>query len=251
VIVLAEEVAPRIAEEVLSGPVEPDEPQVLGGLDEDHVRDVLDHRVQERFRAPELLLRVLALGDVQADQHPGDHLSSIGAYGNDLHEERTVVDQPLRRGLLTHERRAILRFGGPHGRREQLLSHLRDGASLQSLLGEADGLQSLAFHQREAQVVIEEAHDPIGEVACKGSIHGLALLQGDLPFGQDRAGALQGLGDPAHLVAPGDRGEEWQAFREPSRILFAPLNASSEALSEEHDARHAAREPRHDPDLDR
>lgn len=113
-----------------------------------------------------------------------------------------AVDQPLRRALLTPERGAILRFGGPHGLREQLLPHLCDGPSLQSLLGEADGLQSLSFHQREAQVVVEEPHHPIGEVPCQGSIHGLALSQRRLPFGQDRAGAMQGQRDPPTSSLP-------------------------------------------------
>src|SRR5207248_1174680 len=47
-VVLAEELLPRHPEEVLAGAVEADEAQVLRRLDEDHVRDVLEDRLEER-----------------------------------------------------------------------------------------------------------------------------------------------------------------------------------------------------------
>ena len=54
VVVLADELVPRMPEELFAGPVEADEPERLGVLDEHHVREVLDDRVEESLRPPKL-----------------------------------------------------------------------------------------------------------------------------------------------------------------------------------------------------
>ena len=64
VVVLADQRFSRAADQLLPGPVEAHEPEFLGVFDEDHVGEVLQHRVQEALGAVQLLLRALAFGDV-------------------------------------------------------------------------------------------------------------------------------------------------------------------------------------------
>src|SRR6186713_2864957 len=54
----------RPSQQVLSGAIDPNEPQRLTVLDEQHEGNVLDDRVEEHVGIPELFLDTLALRDV-------------------------------------------------------------------------------------------------------------------------------------------------------------------------------------------
>src|SRR5690606_34237786 len=47
VVVAADQLSPRVAEQLFGGAVEADEPELLRFFHEDHVRDVVDQRVEE------------------------------------------------------------------------------------------------------------------------------------------------------------------------------------------------------------
>src|SRR5438128_6809778 len=57
VVVLTDQLFPRMPEELFPRSVESQEPEVVSVLDENHIRDVLDDRVEEGFGRPSLLFR--------------------------------------------------------------------------------------------------------------------------------------------------------------------------------------------------
>src|SRR6185369_4966782 len=63
-VALSGEYRTRPSQQVLSGAIDPHEPQRLTVLDEQHEGNVLDDRVEEHVGIPELFLDALALGDV-------------------------------------------------------------------------------------------------------------------------------------------------------------------------------------------
>ncbi len=131
VVVPADQILPGIAEELLAGSVEPYEPQILRRLDEDHVGNVLDNGVQEGLRPMDLLLRSLALGDVESHEHPSHDLSRERLYRHDPNEVLAPSRGNLRDGALAPKRRAVVGLDGP---RYFLWKGLPDGPAFVVLL---------------------------------------------------------------------------------------------------------------------
>lgn len=107
VVAAADELLARVAEQLLARAVEAHEAQVLGVLHEDHVRDVLDDRVEEGQAAPRVLVGRAAGRHVEADGQAAVD-PPVGRAPGD------VADLPRRRAELHVGGEGLAPEGPPH-----------------------------------------------------------------------------------------------------------------------------------------
>ncbi len=108
-IALADQLLACVSEQLLTRPVDAHEPQVGGVLDEHHVRDLLDHRIEERAGALQLGLCAVAGGEVAGElparqqqqhgceEHPGEDLHP-GSHAGDAPDRHAAEDDQRAEG---------------------------------------------------------------------------------------------------------------------------------------------------------